>query len=490
MVGGQTEGGGPLVDGQTEGGGPVDSGGGVVGNGPDGHESANPPGYFRNGTYKIISIAAYLIGVPKRIFDHDYEPPQKEIYERLERNKNARIIRNLCRLRTDIERNFKIINDKMKYEYKTLYALPELVPTECITQLSNDGVMVIKKTSTKLNHHIIAINRLILERINNCKELFPIWINWDYVRDIFIMPNGLCEEGTAAAAAVYYERKQCYPYQVYMNWPPSDEGNILFNDRKFVTLLYSWNNDEFTDISKVSDAGSMTKDSIYEFLESSFKAVMVVDCENSDPYRLCAVLRSLDPDSLQGIAKIILYDDIHTAPAWRILDTYTSIPVEHHMIQRVKQDKSLVDIQLTAGACREFYQNNVDSFIIASSDSDYWGLISSLPEANFLLMVEREKCGSGMKSALTSSHIFYCYIDDFYTGDERAIQTSALLKAIHRYLDRSFQLNVNDMMEEVYKVTRVTMSDAEKRQFYDKFIRSMHLVIDKNGDASIELKSR
>ena len=33
-----------------------------------------------------------------------------------------------------------------------------------------------------------------------------------------------------------------------------------------------------------------------------------------------------------------------------------------------------------------------------------------------------------------------------------------------------------------------TMTEAEKRQFYDKYIRPMHLVIDSEGNVSIELK--
>ena len=59
---------------------------------------------------------------------------------------------------------------------------------------------------------------------------------------------------------------------------------------------------------------------------------------------------------------------------------YTS-PVEHMMIERVKQNKSLVDVMLISRTCQEHYKNNVDSFILVSSDSDYWGLISSLQDA-------------------------------------------------------------------------------------------------------------
>lgn len=58
---------------------------------------------------------------------------------------------------------------------------------------------------------------------------------------------------------------------MYINWEPEDVGNLLYNDKKFVTLLYQMNGDYFTEYSKVSDAGSYIKGSIYEFIGSSEK---------------------------------------------------------------------------------------------------------------------------------------------------------------------------------------------------------------------------
>lgn len=55
-------------------------------------------------------------------------------------------------------------------------------------------------------------------------------------------------------------------------------------------------------------------------------------------------------------------------------------------------------------------------------------------------------------------------------------------------MDHSIHLNVNDMFAEALRITRLTMTEAEKRQFYDKYIRPMHLVIDSEGNVSIELK--
>lgn len=302
------------------------------------------------------------------------------------------------------------------------------------------------------------------------------------------MKDGLTRTGVKRAAEVYFPNMRYYPYNTYMNWEPQEEGNILYNDKKFVTLLYQWHNDYFVDYSKVSDAGSFVKSSIYDFIDEAKRVVMVVDCENSDPYQLSATLKGLEEEVTAKIQKITLFDDVHTVDAWRILESHTSIPVEHIMIDRVKGDKSLVDIKLTAVTCKEHYVNLVDSFIIASSDSDYWGLISSLPEAKFLVMIEREKCGPDLKAALANSGIFYCYIDDFYTGDGEALKQNAIFSEIHRVLNDTLKLNINDMLEAALTATRIEMTPSAQRQFIEKHIRPMKLAIDEHGNVLFELK--
>jgi hypothetical protein len=445
--------------------------------------SDNPT--YINSTVEIVSTVAYLIGVPIRIFENEYEAPQLSVYQRLNSERSARIIRNLCIVRTAIERNYKSINQAFRFEQKGIFSLPAYIPQDSLTQLSVDGINFVKKSSTKVNHHIIEINRLISDRINNCKHLFPLWVNWLYIRELLIMPDGLTEAGTKNAAAVYYEHLSWYPYQMYINWEPHDEGNILYNDKKFLSLLYRWHGDVFTDFSKVSDAGDYVKGNIYSFVGESEKVVVVVDCENSDPYKLCATLNSLQYDQMKKITKIMLFDDEHTVDTWKILEKYTRIPVEHMMIQRVKQNKSLVDITLTARACQEHYQNKVDSFIIVSSDSDYWGLISSLPDAKFLVMIEQEKCGPDMKAELKKNGIFYCYIDNFYSGNTD-IRMLALFSELRRYLDENFSLNAKTMLNEAIKNTRLSMSEAEKNQFYDKYLKRMRLSVAEDGQVTIE----
>ena len=58
-------------------------------------------------------------------------------------------------------------------EYRGLLSMPEIIPASSMQQLSNDGISFIK-SRVQSSATIIEINRLISDRINNCKSLFSI----------------------------------------------------------------------------------------------------------------------------------------------------------------------------------------------------------------------------------------------------------------------------------------------------------------------------
>lgn len=74
------------------------------------------------------------------------------------------------------------------------------------------------------------------------------------------------------------------------------------------------------------------------------------------------------------------------------------------------------------------------------------------------------------------------------SGNSEDIKKNALFKEMYRWIDNSVHLNVNDMFDAALRNTRIEMSSAERRQFYEKHIRHMTLTIDENGNVSIELK--
>lgn len=451
-------------------------------------DNSQPQCSQRSSTYRISSTVAYLAGVGRRIFENEHEPPKLDVYQELEKDQAARIIRNLNMLRTAIEQNYTKILYEFQYNMKNLNTLPDIIPQECLRELEQDGVSIYK-ANHKVQEYLIDINGWLQKRLPSCKRLFPVWVNWNYIKELFLMPDGCSEKGLKAAANQYYSNMSSCPYQVYINWrwDGTPLGNVLYSDEKFLTLLYKAHRDRFTDLSKVTDAGERTKQDVCRFLEAGDRVIMVVDCENSDPYKLSAVLNNLRDRGLdQKIAKIILCDDSHAATAWGILERFTEIPVEHEVIARIKADKSLVDPKLVAKVCREVYRNDVDSVILFASDSDYWGMVSEVTEANHLVMVESGKCGPDLKRTLTDAGIPYAYIDDFCTGNSYSMKISAVVAEFRHRLD-TFHLDLQAMLEDSVRAARADMSTNEFQQFYDRYVRPMRLNISKNGEASLEL---
>ncbi|MFR6379776.1 MAG: hypothetical protein ACLUNZ_08185 [Evtepia sp.] len=114
-----------------------------------------------------------------------------------------------------------------------------------------------------------------------------------------------------------------------------------------------------------------------------------------------------------------------------MLEDYADLTVEHIAVEAGRSRTTLVDITLTARACEEHCPKQRGLFLTASSDSDYWGLITSMPHAKFLVMVEREKCGIDMKKALADSEIFYCFHRRFLLRQRRGDPAAARLFKAH-----------------------------------------------------------
>ncbi len=436
-------------------------------------------------TKEVVTTIAFMIGVRKSALEQCFGDECGDIIEKLYQDQEACVIRYLCKLRTFLFRYFKKTDVAMRYDLKNITSL-EWFDHENINQLEKWGFEIVH-VNYRAEKYIQDFTRLINENIDKCSHLFYDWINWDYIRDLFFVPkynkpNVMKDEFTK-----YMSNIECYPFQMYIHWKPAELGSIVYSDRKFLKVIYSQHDDVFTDFTKYRDAADETKNNIYDFIDSSTKTAIAVDCENSNVFKLYSVLKNLNQNELSKIEKITLYDDSNTTSGWDWIANFTHIPVEHIEVARVTDRKSLVDIRMTASVCSDFYQEGITSFIIVSSDSDFWGLISSLPNAAFLVMYEYEKCGSAIKNALSEHDIYYCAIDDFCTAGTDDLKKAVLFDELEKHLPNIYGENALELTHKLYENTRITATQKEMEIFYNKYIKTLRLKLTPEGNFTIEI---
>lgn len=441
--------------------------------------------------YEIVSIIAYMIGVWHENFA-DGRNFEESVFKRLEHNKNARIIRNLSIIRSALVMRGGRMFFEWKNNAKTVLGSSEFIPSDVVSTLAKDGVRLSQKSTMTPLDYLVEVNKLISDRINNCKQILPDWIRWDYVKDLFIMKNGKTTSEVKTELDGIKEYAIRYPFQRYINWNFGEhDGNILKNDKKFCVLLYEKNFDIFSEYNKVTDVSKKIKGNIYEFLASGSKIDMVVDCENSDVYNIISMLQSLEWNHLEKINKMILVDDVHTNLGWQELKECTDIPIKHIMVDRLLEQKSRVDGMVIARICQECYKEGVKSFVLLSSDSDFWTVIDSLKgDAEFLVMVERIKCSHDYKTVLADAGVLCCYLDDFNSsGGSEKLRNDILLKYIDAALEKQ-QFNLEDIFRESLKILRINMDDVNRKQFFEKQLRTLQMNIDENGNVKFERKKK
>lgn len=442
-------------------------------------------------TTSLVCTISYMVGFDLDRLELHFGEHNKELIGKLKENKNLTIIRCLCRIRTKLMMRFKKIDEDLLFGLSGLENNQHIDAND-IRQLRKYGIEVVKP-NTRADKYVSIINELILKNIDNCADDFPDWIEWAFIRNLFVVPRHKDEHTLRSELAKYKSNLNLYPFQMYIYWKnPEPKGNMLLSDQRFLSILYEQNGENFAEVNRSNyrDAVGDTKQNIYSFIRNASKVCAIVDCENCDPFKLYGCLKNLDEEQLAKIDKIILCDDANTSDAWDWFNKHLSnFKIEHKEIERVMNGKSLVDIVMTASICQSHYRDNVDAFLLCSSDSDFWGVISTVDTADFLVLYEYSKCSKSIKDALTLRSIYHCAIDDFYTGNAEQIKNSVLHASVERMIKTEDLNGKNgyDLAKKVYAQNYIDASEQEINKFCEKYIRSIRLKCDADGNFSYEM---
>ena len=62
------------------------------------------------------------------------------------------------------------------------------------------------------------------------------------------------------------------------------------------------------------------------------------------------------------------------------------------------------------------------------------------------------------------------------------------LRILEQYLPYILYINGRVLVEHLYLEARIEGTDSEKKSFYDRYVKTLSLKIDKDGNFSIEVK--
>ena len=414
----------------------------------------------------IVSRIAYLIGVREiklTYFDID-------IIKFMKSSNDCLLIRRLCQLRTKLLKTYYDIKKELK-EHNGRISLLEDYKFYYDSLYNKYGIDIdIYEGSVK--EYIEKINKEIKEKIDNVAPLFPSVIDenvWTYIRNLFIFPDiDIVTERNTFMEKIYF-----YPYGCYINWTPKASANILTSDSKILTILFEMNGKTY---EKTTD--DMLSD-LYDFIEKNKKTIIAVDCENVDYALFYTFLNQIDNEIAEKIIKVILFNDPEQKSEWNFYESPVPIEFQNVECSRIIKGKSTVDVKMSAFITAAHYKDDVDGIILASSDSDYWGLIEALDTAKFYILCEREKMSSKNIIALNSHQIPYYRLDEFL--DEsicKEIKETTYKNEIKQVLSQT-KFSVDHFLEKLNNYTEY-LSDNDK-ELYRQTICKLHITFNEDG---------
>lgn len=471
---------------------------------------------FENYRKTLVTTVAYLLGVSDEKLSNDSLFDLEE-YEKIKCHENATIIRNLCILRTQFIRNYKSISDARRYEIIPLETLTDYLNVDSIRYLRWKGIEIATVTTNpNPTYNIAYINQYIQDNIDKIKDVIPEWVKFPYIKALFMMSGGYSGHNGGAlktgfskiskviheAGTSYLSQRTMYPFQMYVTWPyrfRETDGNVLYNDLKFLKLLYAANGDHFTASRYVVDAKADTKEGVYEFVADAVNVAAFVDCENVDPYAFVATILNLDVYNISKIKKIVLYDDVNTSSAWGYISKIINIPIEHIETKRLLENKSLVDTTMAVGISKAYYENDIESIILVSSDSDFWGAISQMENARFLVLNEYRKTSGAIIDTLDKYGVQHCYMSDFaqdnrVQGFKSDVLYLGLLEKVKRFNEKGefFPLEVEELLKELFYEACINLEEGqlrkEKDAFYNKYLKKGLLIKPVEEDGVLRFK--
>lgn len=90
---------------------------------------------------------------------------------------------------------------------------------------------------------------------------------------------------------------------------------------------------------------------------------------------------------------------------------------------------------------------------------------------------------------LNENGIYYCFLDNFCTANIDDLQRAVLLNELNKLLPDLLQYNGKQLAYKLYELARIEADENEIMNFYSKYIKTIRLTVDDNGNFGFKLKN-
>ena len=88
-------------------------------------------------------------------------------------------------------------------------------------------------------------------------------------------------------------------------------------------------------------------------------------------------------------------------------------------------------------------------------------------DAEFLVMVEEGKCGPDIQSTLENDGTYYCFMDDFCTGNIKSFKNAMFVSALKEEVEGIINIDTKELCDGIVRNLRMDISSTEKSNYYN-----------------------
>ena len=369
--------------------------------------------------HDLCAKLLYLLGGDLKTLNNAKVYIPMDIWTYMQKKRNCEIIRHLCCIRNVLLINSEEINNALLKEKKDFWYCHSVITTS-LGSLSALGVKKVPKQVSALAY-IQLVSGWISARIENCKEEVDAGEYWHLLKKA-VMMQGQSAKQIKKAQSLFVDDDPEKTLGLYANIPKCPLLEAVKNDDALIWAMGGKTGAAVQPPKALNVQQKIARDCILTFLDAHKATTIFVDCENVDPFFLCAALSVIPGDRRDKLNKVVLIDSEQSSVAWRRLPDHVSgIQISHIYVDPIKSEKmhSMVDMRMAVEITRE---KNGSGCIVVTSDSDIYGVLDPLNDSrSFLVFLEHKKTSTMTIETYESRKIPYVWIDELTTPESAAL---------------------------------------------------------------------